>query len=173
MRFFRLIMRILFIIAAVACPVINLKCGGRAWSVVVLWSVYTALPIVIFPLVGNNLISQGVRLTLNVAVLLTLIDIFLASGWARVVVPIVMSASLAVLACLYFTDLRRHRQNVMPFFLALVTAVFLAAVFLISSDEVQPAMIVMGLIAAALLAAVTATMRGELWREVKKYFHTV
>ena len=102
-------------VAAYACPIINLILGGKAWSLVVLWSIWCVWGgILNKPLVEYNRISQSVKALIYTAVMLVIIELFLSSGWAAFVIPIVCFGMLAVIATFFFTDLQRQRQNIMP-----------------------------------------------------------
>ena len=53
------ILKILSIIAVIACPIVNIATGGKAWSLVVLMSIYMVWTLVLSPdLVEYNRISQ-------------------------------------------------------------------------------------------------------------------
>ena len=48
--------------AVVACPIVNLAVGGRAWSLIVLMSIYMAWSLILSPdLVEYNRISQSIK----------------------------------------------------------------------------------------------------------------
>ena len=79
------------LIAVVICPIINLITGGKAWSLVVLMSIYMAWDLVISrDLVEYNRISQFVKLITLTSLLLITIDVFLTPGWALEAVPILI-----------------------------------------------------------------------------------
>lgn len=163
-----------FLLAALVPAAVNLCVGGKAWSVVVLWSVWIVWTLVVSTdLVEYNRISQSVKLILRTSVLLILIDVFLAPGWAIEVVPLVCCAGLVVGGTLLFTDLDRQKKNISPvLFLIGVSAVGSVTALLIWRQESRWALIVMGLSALALLAACAAVLGRDFLREVKKYFHT-
>ena len=53
MVYVRTVFGLLFLAAAAVCPVVNLILGGKAWSVLVLWSLYMVWTLVLRqPLVG-------------------------------------------------------------------------------------------------------------------------
>ena len=94
------------LIAVVICPIINLITGGKAWSLVVLMSIYMAWDLVISrDLVEYNRISQFVKLITLTSLLLITIDVFLAPGWALEAVPILIFSGLIVTSVLFFTDI--------------------------------------------------------------------
>ena len=104
------------LIAVVICPIINLITGGKAWSLVVLMSIYMAWDLVISrDLVEYNRISQFVKLITLTSLLLITIDVFLTPGWALEAVPILIFSGLIVTSVLFFTDIERQKQNIFPF----------------------------------------------------------
>ena len=84
------ILRWPFISAAVASVTVNLIIGSPYWFPIVLLSLWGVWKFVFSTsLVEYNRISQFVKLVIYTCALLTLVDIFIISGWARFVVPIV------------------------------------------------------------------------------------
>lgn len=174
MSYLRYVCGLVFLAAGVACPIVNLAVGGKAWSVVVLWSMIMVWVLVLKqPLVERNLISQGVRLLVMVAILLVLIDVLLCSGWgwALFVVPIVISAALIVLGILFFVNVSKQRHNVMPLIYAVIVAVVGPALALFLLSDTNWPMIVLTAVAAALLIASIFTLRWRLIAEIRKRFH--
>ena len=67
----RYVFGLIFLAAAVACPVVNIATGGPAWSVIVLWSLYMVWTLCLkLPLVDRNLINLGVRFAVMTVILL-------------------------------------------------------------------------------------------------------
>lgn len=167
------IMRWPFLFAAVICPVVNLVTGGKAWSLVVLMSLYMAWTLILSPdLVEYNRISQLIKLIDCVCVLLALIDVCLAPGWAVEVVPVVCFCGLASAGALFFTDLERQKQNMLPMllliFLALAGSVFGLCLW---HEESRWALAVMGVLAAFLLFACATILGSDFLRELRRRFH--
>lgn len=172
----RKLLRILrwpFLFAAYICPLINLLTGGKAWSVIVLMSLYMAWKLVLSTdLVEYNRISQFTKLIVCTCVLLGLIDWLLAPGWAVEVVPIVCFGGLVVAGILFFTDLERQKQNMLPMLVLIVMALFGSVIGLsLWHEESCWALVVMGALALALLVGCAATLGGEFLRELKRRFH--
>lgn len=112
------------LIAVVICPIINLITGGKAWSLVVLMSIYMAWDLVISrDLVEYNRISQFVKLITLTSLLLITIDVFLAPGWALDTVPILIFSGLIVTSVLFFTDIERQKQNIFPFLFLILLSI--------------------------------------------------
>lgn len=159
--------------AACICPAINLATGGKAWSLIVLMSLYMLWTLVLSPdLVEYNRISQFIKLIACSCVLLGLIDIFLAPGWAIEVVPIVCFCGLSISGVLFFTDLERQKQNMLPMLLLIGTALIGSAVGLgVWHGESNWALVVMGVVALVLLVICIATLGNDFLRELKRRFH--
>lgn len=167
------IMRWPLLIAAYTCPIVNIVTKGKAWSVVVLMSLYMAWTLVFSTdLVEYNRISQFIKLITNSCVLLVLIDVFLVSGWAMEVVPIVCFSGVAISGILFFTDFDRQKQNMMPM-LQLIVLEIIGAIIGIFWWRIESnwAMVVMGVLAFAMLIACIAVLSGEFIRELKRRFH--
>ncbi|MDR2930505.1 MAG: DUF6320 domain-containing protein [Propionibacteriaceae bacterium] len=163
-----------FLVAALASTVVNIVVGGRAWSVVVLWGLWVVWSFTLAPgLIDVNRISQFVKLVADVVVLLVLIDLLLAPGWAMTVVPIVCFSALIVVGALFFTDFRRQRHNVMPMLtLAALSLVFAVTGLIAWSGPTRWPLIVMASVAFGLLAAAVVALGAGFFAGVRKYFHT-
>lgn len=162
-----------FLFSAYICPILNICTGGKAWSVVVLWSLWMAWSFLFSPdLVEYNRISQLIKLITHASILLIMIDVLLAPGWAIEVVPIVCFSGLIVVGTLFFTDLDRQKHNMMPMLLLTVLSIISSiAGLIIWRQESQWALAVMGALAFALLAASFMVLGKDFIRELKKRFH--
>ncbi len=160
--------------AALICPVLNLVTGGKAWSLIVLMSIYMFWTLILSPdLVEYNRISQSIKLIACTCILLTLIDVLLAPGWAIEVVPIVCFCGLTVSGILFFTDLERQKQNMLPMLLLIFFAMAGAGIGLcLWHEESRWALAVMGTFAFILLIACAAALGRDFIRELQKRFHT-
>lgn len=167
------ILRWPFAFTAYLCPILNIATGGQAWSLVVLWSLWLTWSHVISPaLVEVNRISQLIKLLTNASILLILIDLVLSPGWAVEVVPIVCFSGLLVAGILFFTDLERQRQNMLPMLLFCAAAIVSAVVGLIAWREQESwPMVVMGALALALLIGCVCVLGIDFLRELKKRFY--
>ena len=163
-----------FLLAAYLCPVVNISTGGRAWSVVVLYSLHIVWSLVLSPaVIQYNRISQFIKLTVKSCILLILVDALLSPGWAAEVVPIVCFSGLILVGLLFFTDRERQRHNVLPLLL-LSAAAFLAAVagLIFLRDCSRWPLAVMGALALALLVSLAIAFEGGPAQELRKLFHT-
>lgn len=166
-------LRWLVLFAAMLCPALNLAVGGKAWSLIVLMSLYMVWTLALSPaLVEYNRISQMIRLIACSCVLLAMIDVFLSPGWAVEAVPIVCSCGLAVSGVLFFTDLERQKQNMLPMLLLIFFALAGSVIGLcLWHGENRWALAVMGIVAVFLLAACAAALGGDFLRELRRRFH--
>lgn len=160
------------LIAVVICPIINLITGGKAWSLVVLMSIYMAWDLVISrDLVEYNRISQFVKLITLTSLLLITIDIFLSPGWALDTVPILIFSGLIVTSVLFFTDIERQKQNIFPFLFLILLSIFSSIVGLSFYHEKDSwPLTVMGIVALFLLITLSITLKENIINELKKGF---
>lgn len=160
------------LIAVVICPIINLITGGKAWSLVVLMSIYMAWNLVISrDLVEYNRISQFVKLITLTSLLLITIDVFLAPGWALEAVPILIFSGLIVTSVLFFTDIERQKQNIFPFLFLILLSIFSSIIGLSFYHEKDSwPLIVMGAVALFLLITLSITLKENIINELKKGF---
>lgn len=160
------------LIAVVICPIINLIIGGKAWSLVVLMSIYMAWDLVISrDLVEYNRISQFVKIITLTSLLLITIDVFLAPGWALEAVPILIFSGLIVTSVLFFTDIERQKQNIFPFLFLILLSIISSIVGLSFYHEKDSwPLTVMGAVALFLLITLTITLKENIINELKKGF---
>lgn len=164
----------LLLFAAYICPIVNMVTGGKAWSVIVLISLYMVWMLLLSTdLVEYNRISQFTRLIFCACALLAAIDVFISSGWAIEVVPIVCFSGLTVAGILFFTDFEKQKQNMLPMLLLIFMAMGASVVGLcLWHEESRWALAVMGAFALALLVACAVTLGSEFMRELRRRFHT-
>lgn len=160
------------LIAVVICPIINLITGGKAWSLVVLMSIYMVWDLVISrDLVEYNRISQFVKLITLTSLLLITIDVFLAPGWALEAVPILIFSGLIVTSVLFFTDIERQKQNIFPFLFLILLSIFSSIIGLSFYHEKDSwPLTVMGAVALFLLITLSITLKENIINELKKGF---
>lgn len=163
-----------FLFVAYLCPIINLVVGGKAWSVVVLWALLILWTLIFSPsLVEYNRISQFTKTVAYSAILLILIDVLLAPGWALEIVTIVFFAGLVVTGILFFTDLEKQKQNMMPMlWMIFISLLGVIASYVFWLKESGWEVIVMGSVAVALLFSSIFVLRIGFIDELKKRFHS-
>lgn len=168
-----LMVKWLLALSVCACIITNICVGGKAWSPVVFVSAYMVWTLVFSPdLVEYNRISQFIKLITGTCILLILIDRCLAPGWAITVVPIVCFSGLVIAGILFFTDLERQRQNMQPMLLLILTAMAGSVIGMsMWHGKGRWALLVMGVVAASLLALCGIVLGGSLFREFKRRFH--
>lgn len=160
------------LIAVVICPIINLITGGKAWSLVVLMSIFMAWNLVISrDLVEYNRISQFVKLITLTSLLLITIDVFLAPGLALDAVPILIFSGLIVTSVLFFSDIERQKQNIFPFLFLILLSIFSSIIGLSFYHEKDSwPLTVMGVVALFLLITLSITLKENIINELKKGF---
>lgn len=136
------------------------------WGLLSLWTVCLNRPLVEF-----NRISKTANPLLYAAVMMVLIEVFLVSGWAELVMPIVCFGMLIIMGVLFFSDLRRQTQNIMPMLWAAAGSLIAFICAWIVMPKLTWPVIVMGAVAAALFIASGIALKGGLWLELKKRFH--
>ncbi len=173
------ILRLPFIISAIACPIVNLAVGGPAWSAIALFGLYVIWNMgVAIDLIEYNRTSQFIKFITYSIIMLILIDLILTPNvpWGYFVIPIVTFSGLVVAAVLFFTDFERQRHNLMPLLiidiLCLLAAIIMCLV--IYYEHLDMAIwpyIVMGGVSLALLASLIFSMKGGFFGELKRRFH--
>ncbi len=163
-----------FLFTAYLCPVLNIVTGGRAWSVIVLLSLWIVWSNVFsIDLIGYNRVSQLIKLITQSCVLLIAIDVLISPGWAIEVVPIVCFSGLIAAGLLFFTDMEKQKQNMMPMLMLCAISLICSVIGLIVwRRESKWAMAVMGAFALALLSGVFMRLGHDFFTNLKKYFHT-
>ncbi|MBQ4427509.1 MAG: hypothetical protein IJP67_02405 [Oscillospiraceae bacterium] len=162
----------LLFIGAIAAVIVNLAVGGKRWSYVVVVSCVIAWSVLYRPTIQASIISRGCVLASEVAVLLAVIDSVLAPGWASFVIPMLLAATLAALAALFFADRRRQTRNVMPLVISLFASTVACAIIIFMDGGFSVPLLVLAALSLSLLIAAIAALRGQLISEAKKYFHT-
>lgn len=162
------------VLAALVCPVVNMAVGGKAWSLIVLMGLYMLWTLVLSPdLVEYNRISQFIKFLLSSCIMLIIIELVIVPGWALFVVPIVGFCGLIVCAALFFSDMVKQKQNMLPMLnLIFFAGLGSAAGLLWGGEAVSWPLAVMGILSIALLIACIAVLGRDFLREFKKRFHT-
>lgn len=159
--------------AALACIIVNIAVGGKAWSAIVIMGIYMIWTLLLSPsLVEYNRISQTIKIILCSCIMLILINTLLVPGWAVQVVPMVCFGGLIVSAVLFLTDIERQKQNMLPMLLLIIISIAGAAlgIYIWHNETIWP-LIVMGAVAFALLIAVIVITRKDFIREIQRRFH--
>lgn len=157
----------------IACPVVNFLVGGPYWFIVADVSVFALWDMIFnLDLIEYNRISQFIKGVTYTLIVLTLIDVTLAPGWAVTVVPIVCFGGLLISAILFYTDFERQKHNLMPLLLLTVAAIIASIICLSAFEETRNwEIIVMGVVSFCLLVALIITLGSEFIKELKRRFH--
>lgn len=168
------IIKFVFLFTAFICPILNLIIGGKAWSLIVVWSLWIFWKqFIARDMVEYNLISQIVKVIFNSSILLILIDLSFGGVWAIEVVPIVCFGGITIVGTLLFADFEKQKHNIMPMLLLCVLCIVGAIVgLLLWKDETRWALAVMGAFAFVLLVAYISRFGVVFSKEYKKYIST-
>lgn len=158
--------------AAYLCPILNLSIGGKAWSIIVLWSIWMVWSFILSPdMVEYNRISQISKLITHSAIMLVLIELFIRPGWVHNVMPLVFFCGLVLIGVLFFSDLDRQKQNMMPMIRLVMFSVLTVVVAAVLWHELNRwEYILLGASAVALMLSCYIALGRELPRELKKRF---
>lgn len=123
------------------------------------------------PMIDVSIISKAVKLICQLCILLIMIDVLIIPGWAVIVVPIVCTVGLLVAIILFMKDYQNQKQNVMPILALLLLALLNSAVSLLVVRQTQQlSSIIMGCVAFVLFLLCFILLRGDVFKEIKKYF---
>ena len=161
------------IAAAIVCPVINFFIGGKAWSVIVLMGLYMVWTLALSTdLVEYNRISQCIKYTFQICIMLVLIDMCLVSGWATFVVPIVAFTGLSLAVILFLTDISRQKQNLFPILTFIVLSFVGAAVAAhFYEGYIRMIFAITSAMALVWLIVCICVLGNDFLRELKRRFH--
>ena len=111
-RTLRNIVRIVFLCASAVCLLVNLLVKGKMWSLIVIWSLFSIWKLVFsLRMVEFSIFSHTIRISFYLAVLLLLIDHFLARGWAQTVIPIVLFTFLLLMIIIFYVTYDRKARH--------------------------------------------------------------
>ncbi len=169
----RKILRMLSVMAMIACPLVNYLTKGPAWSIVAMvgivffWRAFLSPDILEFTSMG-----QVFRLGSFAIIETMLIGIFLSPGWIGFVLPIIAFGTLIVSAFIFVLNINKRKNNIMP----LIWEVFLSLVAFLVLYLIMPRLnwptITMGAVAGAFAVIGLVMFHSAIWQELKKRFHT-
>lgn len=166
------ILRWPFIGAALACIIVNICVGGKAWSaiaVVALFGIWKQIFAV--DLVEYNRISQLIKSIMYIVIILALIDLLIVSIWAIGVLAIIGYSGLILSGILFLTDLKKQKQNMLPMFFYIVVALIASVVGFVYADQSNLwTVIVLAAVSFFLLFVCIVVLRKEFVNELKKGF---
>ena len=166
------ILRWPFIGAALACIIVNICVGGKAWSaiaVVALFGIWKQIFAV--DLVEYNRISQLIKSIMYIVIILALIDLLIVSIWAIGVLAIIGYSGLILSGILFLTDLKKQKQNMLPMFFYIIVALIASVVGFVYADQSNLwTVIVLAAVSFVLLFVCIVVLRKEFVNELKKGF---
>ena len=166
------ILRWPFIGAALACIIVNICVGGKAWSaiaVVALFGIWKQIFAV--DLVEYNRISQLIKSIMYIVIILALIDLLIVSIWAIGVLAIIGYSGLILSGILFLTDLKKQKQNMLPMFFYIVVDLIASVVGFVYADQSNLwTVIVLAAVSFVLLFVCIVVLRKEFVNELKKGF---
>lgn len=169
----RQIMKWLFILGILVSPIVNYFTGGPAWSVIVVVSIIFAWTTLLSPSVLEiTTIGMTFRLGSFSIILTALIGLLLSPGWLGFILPIIGFSTLALSGILFFSELHKHRNNIMPLIWEILIALIAFLVLFLRSEKLNWPTITMGGLAAIMAVTGLIAFHKDIWRELKKRFHT-
>ena len=116
-RRLRFVMRIVFIVAALVCILVNILTKTKPWSLIVLWSLISLWNLIFsLNLTEYSIFSHISSFFIYVVILLIIIDKFIAPGWADTVVPIVFFCALLTMTIVYFATYEKKERHIYSIF---------------------------------------------------------
>ena len=169
----RRILKWIFILGFIVCPIVNYYVGEPAWSVIVLVSIVFLWTTLLSPSVLEITSIGLVFRTGSFAIILTtLIGLLISPGWLGFVLPIIGFGTLAISGILFFSNLHKHRNNIMPLIWEILIALVAFLVLFFKFDKLNWPTITMGSLAAIMAITGLIAFHKEIWRELRKRFHT-
>lgn len=169
----RFVIKILFIVGAIAVLIANYASGARPWCFIVIWSMLSIWKFIFSPdVIEYNRISFSVKILFYASILLIIIALVYSLDWLMFVLPVLAFSALELIATFFFINIRKQKHNMMPMiWLIIVSFIAIATAFFGLSDMNWP-MIVLGSTALVVLIAVIVILRVDLFLELRKRFHT-
>ena len=169
----RRILKWVFLLGIMVCPIVNYLVGGPAWSVISIVSIIFVWTTLLSPSVLEITSIGLVFRTGSFAIIITtLIGLLISPGWLGFVLPIIAFSTLALSGILFFSNLERHRNNIMPLIWEILFALVAFLVLFLVMDKLNWPMITMGGLASIMAVTGLIAFHKEIWRELKKRFHT-
>lgn len=151
----------------------NLIFGGLWWSILIvvflymIWNIFFGLD-----LVEYNRISQFTKIAIYICVMLFLIDLILIEGWMFEVLSITSFSLLVIAGVLFFSDIERQKQNMMPLFTLIILNVIGTVLgLLFDKGSFYWTYIVMGSISLAIIVLCIIVLGRNFIIQLIKRFH--
>lgn len=162
-----------FILSSIACVIVNICVGKPYWSCIVIVSLLALWKLVFsLDLVEYNRISQVIKSTFYVVILITLINFLIVPIWTLGVLCIICFSALILAGVLFLTDIKRQKQNMLPMFFFIIVTMIASVIGFMNSDSSNLwTVIVMASLSFVLLLVCIFVLRVDFIRELKKGFH--
>lgn len=162
-----------FILSSIACVIVNICVGKPYWSCIVIVSLLALWKLVFsLDLVEYNRISQVIKSTFYVVILITLINFLIVPIWTLGVLCIICFSALILAGVLFLTDIKRQKQNMLPMFFFIIVTMIASVIGFMNSDSSNLwTVIVMASLSFVLLLVCIFVLRADFIRELKKGFH--
>ncbi len=163
-----------FLAAALASVIVNIATGGISWCLIALAGLYTVWTLVIAPdLVEYNRISQFIKAIICACILLTAVAVSIAWTNAPRIISIVCFSGLIGAGILFFTDIKKQKQNMLPMILLnIISLVYSAVGLIVWRNDFHWEFLVTFVIACFLLLVCAVLLGSDFKREIQKRFHT-
>ena len=162
-----------FLGVGIVSVIVNLIVGKPMWSFIVVMALLMIWSLIFdVDLVEYNRLSQFSKFVIYSLIILILIDLFLAPGLAQTVIGIVSFSSLLVAGILFFSDIKRQKQNMMPLLVLDIFALIGTVLWLtLYEGRFYWTYIVMGSISILLIILFIIVLRWDFIKEFRKRFH--
>lgn len=162
-----------FILLSIASVIVNICVGKPYWSCIVIVSLLALWKLVFsLDLVEYNRISQVIKSTFYVVILITLINFLIVPIWTLGVLCIICFSALILAGVLFLTDIKRQKQNMLPMFFFIIVTMIASVIGFMNSDSSNLwTVIVMASLSFLLLLVCIFVLRADFIRELKKGFH--
>ena len=174
-KVFSFIFNILFVLAIIVLPLMNIWAGGKAWSVVAIFGIYMVWSTFISPsLYELNRTYQTIKQVLNVIIMLILIDLLLTDGgWGLTVIPIVSFGGLILCTIMFFSDFNRQKHNAVPFVLITISAIVAGIVGMFNDAvETKWMFVVLAALGVTVFVISFIFLRKTVFRDLRKQLNT-
>lgn len=162
----------IFVTCVILSIIVNFASGGAPWCLIVIIGLFTLHTMVVSPdLLEYNRISQTIKAIILLSILFILIDL-LYPGWAGVATSILLCFGIILSATLFFSDFRKQRRNLFPFFWLLVVAITRAFTGIATtSGAIRATFLLMAVLSLLLVLLFVLFLRKDCLRELRCRFH--
>lgn len=163
----------IFLLAGIISLVVNHIYHAFWWSPIVIWSLWSLWQLIFNPtLIGHNRTSIAVKASFNITILVGIIYVVYPTWPGIEVAAMVVGTGLIISAVLFFSNISRQKQNVLPFLIfILITIVFASIALAFRRNEPLVWAIIVALsVAVAIFLSTIIILRINYFKELKKRF---